>query len=343
MNKSKTLSLISMFANLAVIALGILGVYFFVDLRDFTAESLKYFEILTILVTFLGAALMIWANIVSFIKKRDCTPRLFYSIRYLSAVMSLVTLICAFIDAGSNPKIVFDYESGALFLSFICPIISILQFSCLEIEPKGKLKKTLEPFIAILLYMIGILIAVFVVYKVEKVLVAVEYAPYSFFLVTKDLVESAKEAGIYKDITVGGNIAILATLVAIVYASAFVLWLLNRISHNVIIGETYQVAAPKKAAPKKAAPAPKSGNAFTNYVKKKVAFGDANNVSQGQTYHISYHNRRLKTWKVKAENAGRALKVFNTQKEAIDYANACVKKSGGSIRVHSMMGKIRKE
>ena len=131
---------------------------------------------------------------------------------------------------------------------------------------------------------------------------------------------------------------------AIAYVAAILLWALNRMCHAIVIGEEYVPAGAKKVAPKKAAPTAKKGNAFTNYVKKKVAFGDGSApTNPGQVYHISYHDRKLKTWKVKTENAGRALKVFPTQKEAIDFANACVKKNGGSIRIHSMVGRIRKE
>lgn len=339
MNKSRKLSLINMFMNLALIVLEIIGVYFFTKTNTFDVMELRYYTILTVFVTFLGAALMIWANIVSYIKKRDCTPRLFYSIRFLSAVMSLITLVvvCAFLAPSQGTKVIFAVEGGFVFMHFVCPIISLLQFIFLEIEPKGKFKKTFEPFIATLIYGVAILVTIFVI-KGQDAVKAADFAPYPFFLITEDLIAASKYAG---KLTAGTNIGILVGVIFISYAMSVILWALNRLSHNIFIGEVYEIETPNK----------KGGdltligedNSFTGYMKRKIAFGDNKPVSSGQTYHISYHDRKLKTWKVKGENAGRALKVFPTQKEAIDFAKSCVKKSGGSIRVHSMVGKIRKE
>lgn len=339
MNKSRKLSLINMFMNLALIGLEIAGVCFFAmtNPHGFSVTDLRYYTVLTVFVTMLGAALMVWANIISFIKKRDCTPRLFYSIRYLSAVMSLITIIvvAAFIAPKQGIKTIFSLHEGFVFMHFVCPIISVLQFICLEIEPKGKFKKTFEPFIATIVYAIGIIVTLFVVKANEGAVAASAYAPYFFFGITPEL---AQDGGNYLY-----NIGIAAAVLVIAYAASVLLWLLNRMSHAIFIGEVYEIEVPNQ---------PKGGEltllgeetSFTNYMKKKVAFGDNKPAATGgQTYHISYHDRKLKTWKVKTENAGRALKVFPTQKEAIEFAKACVKKSGGSIRIHSMVGRIRKD
>ncbi len=61
-----------------------------------------------------------------------------------------------------------------------------------------------------------------------------------------------------------------------------------------------------------------------------------------RTYHISKHVLSG-TWQVKLANGEKAIKIFKTQKEAIDYAKGLVKTQGGSIRVHSKKGSIRKE
>lgn len=354
MNKSRRISLINMIVSFALIALEAVGVYFFATTSKdgFGVMDLKYYTVLTVFVTMLGSALMIWANIISFIKKRDCTPRIFYSIRFLSAVMSLITLVtvAAFLAPTSgSTDVIFSLQDGFIFMHFICPIVSIFQFIGLEIEPKGKFRKTFEPFIATVIYGIAILVTVFVI-KTKDVQEAANFGPYFFFWVTDDLIEAGKSVA--QDVvahpetmTLGFNIGVLVGVLGISYVMSVILWTLNRISHNIFIGEVIQAPVPKAKTAKgkkKEEPTKKGGNAFTRFVKNQVAFGD-NSANPGQTYHISYHDRRLKTWKVKTENAGRALKVFNTQKEAIAFANQCVKKNGGSIRVHSMMGKIRKE
>ena len=61
---------------------------------------------------------------------------------------------------------------------------------------------------------------------------------------------------------------------------------------------------------------------------------------EGKIYHISRHPSENK-WQVKAEGASRAKKLFLTQGEAITYAKILVKTKGGSIKIHSLNGRVR--
>ena len=66
---------------------------------------------------------------------------------------------------------------------------------------------------------------------------------------------------------------------------------------------------------------------------------------EGKTYAKAFHVSRrpeLNKWQVKATGSDKALKLFNTQKEAIEYANQLAKNQNVSVRVHSKEGKIRK-
>ena len=47
-------------------------------------------------------------------------------------------------------------------------------------------------------------------------------------------------------------------------------------------------------------------------------------------------------WQVKLAHGEKAIKLFATQAEAIRFVKDLVKTQGGSIRVHSLKGKIRK-
>ncbi|MCQ2792555.1 MAG: DUF2188 domain-containing protein, partial [Bacilli bacterium] len=360
MKRSKTLNLIGMCVSFLLIAFEIVGAYFLANkpieiggeaVMTFSVDSLKFYTFLTCVITLLGSSLMIWSNIVSVIKKKDCTPRLFYSIRFLSAVMSLLTFVTAV--AFLRPAYIetfdalFGLEGGCIFLHFICPILSMLQFAFLEIEPKAKFSKTLEPFIATLIYALAILVVVLVKSKNDPD-AAARWAPYFFFWITPDLVEKGNAA--YKmSTTIGANIGIAVGIIVISYAVSVIVWGINRINHAIVVGDVYQlpILNKAKAAPaskastsaktkgkkkggktaSKAAPAPtpaptpvKKGNSFTRYVKAKVAFGSSDTPTSGQIYHVSYHDRRLQTWKVKAEGSARALKVFPSQKEAIAFA-----------------------
>lgn len=78
-------------------------------------------------------------------------------------------------------------------------------------------------------------------------------------------------------------------------------------------------------------------NSDTNIKDEETAIKD----NRGKIYHISYR-KEDKKWAVKFEKGKRALKLFKTQNEAIDFAKEMAKKQDGSYRVHSLKGKIRK-
>lgn len=59
-----------------------------------------------------------------------------------------------------------------------------------------------------------------------------------------------------------------------------------------------------------------------------------------RVYHISQHPTANK-WQVKLAKGTKALKLFDTQAEAIAYAKEVCAKQGGSIRLHSKKGKMR--
>lgn len=61
-----------------------------------------------------------------------------------------------------------------------------------------------------------------------------------------------------------------------------------------------------------------------------------------KTYHISKRASDGK-WQVKLASRQIAIKLFATQAEAIDYAKTMAGNQKGSIRVHSLKGKMRKE
>lgn len=94
--------------------------------------------------------------------------------------------------------------------------------------------------------------------------------------------------------------------------------------------------APQPVATNKPAPQPAP-------VKKTVS-KPANNLYNGntRTYHISTTKSLLGKWQVKLAGGEKAIKVCATQQEAIDFTRELVKSQGGSIRLHSLDGRIRK-
>jgi len=60
-----------------------------------------------------------------------------------------------------------------------------------------------------------------------------------------------------------------------------------------------------------------------------------------KTYHISQRKDDLK-WQVKAAGAEKALKLFDTQQQAIDYAKKVAGNQEANIMIHKKDGSFRK-
>lgn len=78
--------------------------------------------------------------------------------------------------------------------------------------------------------------------------------------------------------------------------------------------------------------------------ERKQAKADKKNNYQDRPriYHISKHKNTGK-WQVKLATGKKAIKLFDTQAKAVDFAKTLVETQGGSIRIHTLKGKIRKE
>jgi len=64
-------------------------------------------------------------------------------------------------------------------------------------------------------------------------------------------------------------------------------------------------------------------------------------------YHVSQNkddkNPQFKKWRVRKEGSTKTIKYFDTQKEAIDYAQELADKAGSSMVIHKVDGSIRKQ
>lgn len=96
----------------------------------------------------------------------------------------------------------------------------------------------------------------------------------------------------------------------------------------------------KKVEPKKAEKKPtKKTEPKKEEAKKTVVTDEGNTIVKA--YHVS-QRKELKKWQVKGAGSDKAIKLFDTQKEAIEYANELAAKQGATVRVHSRSGKMRK-
>ena len=144
---------------------------------------------------------------------------------------------------------------------------------------------------------------------------------------------------VFLDLKVVGNWAYLLIPGFIIggLGISFLLWLLNRIAYLIFVGDEIKQEDVEETPEEKA-------------IEAKVQVTEADEAAVAEElkkphagpriYHIS--KREDKMWQVKFANGKRAIKLFNTQAEAIVFAKKLAKSQLGSIRIHSLKGRIRK-
>ena len=117
---------------------------------------------------------------------------------------------------------------------------------------------------------------------------------------------------------------------------SFLLWLFNRISYLIFTGEELKSQDKLTKEEKRIA----SKVEVTPEDERAVALALREGFKAPRVYHIS--RRQDRKWQVKFAKGKRAIKLFNTQAEAIVFAKKLAKTQEGSIRIHSIGGRIRK-
>ena len=102
---------------------------------------------------------------------------------------------------------------------------------------------------------------------------------------------------------------------------------------------TAKKPAAKKATSTTAAKKPAAKKATTT---KKAADDSKKKVTSSKTYHVSKRKDDGK-WQVKFANGKKALKLFDTQAEAINFAEEKADNQDANITIHKVDGKIRKQ
>jgi hypothetical protein len=92
---------------------------------------------------------------------------------------------------------------------------------------------------------------------------------------------------------------------------------------------------PKESEPAKAKAEPAKAKAEPAEDKKNKKY----HVSQNKDARSDYY----KKWRVRKEGSSKTIKYFETQAEAIDYAQDLADKNDSSIVIHKLDGSIRKQ
>ena len=87
-------------------------------------------------------------------------------------------------------------------------------------------------------------------------------------------------------------------------------------------------------AVKKAKPAPKKP--LVRKAEPKVVKKEPPEKEYARTYHLV--KRKDGKWEVKFTYGQKAIKLFDTQKEALEYSKKMAKNQGGSLLVHNSKG-----
>jgi len=70
-------------------------------------------------------------------------------------------------------------------------------------------------------------------------------------------------------------------------------------------------------------------------------------VSKIPKYHVSQNKddntQNFKKWRVRKEGSSKTIKFFDTQKEAIEFAESLAESAGSSVVIHKVDGSIRKQ
>jgi hypothetical protein len=235
-----------------------------------------------------------------------------------------------------------------LFLHLICPLLALVSF--LFFDPTMPMKKInfLYSLLSVVLYaaIIGTFCSLHL-FGLPNI--------YNFMDVTVDWVKSL--------------IAVLAILAGTALVGLLLLWIKQLLQKK---EEALVPAAPTKAQGEPAADLPNDKPSTTSAPVAESSNDDVVVVEDSEDdelaeeeqeikeeeeakktnptgymnrpriYHIAKQDSTGK-WQVRLATGQKAIKLFDTQAEAIAYAKSLVKTQGGSIRVHSLKGKLRKE
>ena len=318
----KTRKIISLAVSLFAIIVSMVG-FLLIAKSTEPVAYVKYFTLVTNLLIIVTSTVSIGYN-VEFLVHRDkqvLQPNYLYILKLITSTCSLITfltVVCYLQHAVyRDPSVSAVMHANNVMHHYLAPLSFTLGFIILDLDKKYNWK----------IFFTGI--AVLVLYTV-----------YAMPLSNISAVQSWWKGAPYifmdfAQIKLWAILVIPAFLIGGLGIS-FLIWFLNRISYLLFIGDEIKEDAEESAEEKA--------------IEAKVQVTEADEAAVGEIlknrnigpriYHIS--RRDDKMWQVKFAKGKRAIKIFNTQAEAIVFAKKLAKSQVGSIRIHSLKGRIRK-
>lgn len=357
--KNRVLGIISLFTNLAIAGLVAFGtVSMFVPIFGKTIEQpFIQFQVLANLFAGGLAFIAIFIYIAVIAKNKPIVSKAFQVFKLMAnvalGIVLLASLIYVLPTSGSAELV---YGGPNFIFRIIVPILSIASYGLFEIHNKMKWRYTLLGILPVIAYLVF-------------------YVVYYFVNKDSGAVTDWYEFGLAKNDWLKAVLSGLI-IVGVSYGLSFVIWLLNKLCHLIVYGYEYHdedipetpmysaelIEAQEEAEVKEertiepevkeeeAEEEAKEETPTQNEepkskkpaAKKSVSSTYGKYDGKARVYHISRSKLIGGQWQVKLATGEKAIKLFLTQKEAIEYAKKLVRTQGGSIRIHSMKGQIRK-
>ena len=318
----KARKILSIVFNLLAVGAAIAG---FLIIGDSLAmiSFVKFFTLVTNLLIIIVGMVSIGCDIDALIKKNDdyTVNNFTYVLKLITAVGSLITFLTVvsylqytvYKDIPlSDPLMI-----NNIFHHYISTLMFTLGFIFFDLDKKYPFKLSFLGIVVLIIYM-----AYAIPFSnIEACKSWWGEPPYVFI--------NYQNVGIW-------IVALLPGFIIGGLVLSMLLWLLNRIAYLIFVGDEVKSkeveTEEEKELESKVEVTPEDEEAVAKQITKK---------SNGpRIYHIS--KREDKKWQVKFANGQKAIKLFNTQAEAIVFAKKLAKSQDGSIRVHSVKGRIRK-
>ena len=285
-------------------------------------DFIRYFTLVTNTLIIVFSIISIGYYAESIIKKGKevVLPKGLFALKIIVASCALVTfltVVCYLqptIPNLSNPKSLLFWNN--LFHHYIAPLTFVLAIIFLDLDKKYPFKLSVFGFSMVVVYM---------AYAVPIANIGPKWwgepqFPYDFM----NMAEMSWKAFI-----------LLPAFLLGATGLGMLVWLLNRICYLIFIGEEVKEAEITEEE-KEIEAVVEVTEEDKDEVNKVIKTG----YNGPRIYHVS--RREDGKWQVKFANGKKAIKLFNTQSEAIVFAKKLAKSQYGSIRVHSLKGKIRK-
>lgn len=362
MKFSKKHFIVGLIGNLLVTIVGLIGIVMLIVESGNKAETYQYFTVLSNIFVVLVSLINSIVYIASIAKQKNYVKEGLQVLKLVAVVAVTITFLMVIIFLIPNNTTGFNFYGGSqLFLHLITPLVAAFSFIFLEYQTKIRFRFFFMPIFFALAY--G---AFYTIYAFTAPAgTAIDW--YGFLFPANARVTPVD---ISKFTTVNSLIFLGESLGGCL-VFGFLYWLLNKIMNLIFIGYTIEpeqeyydeveetpieesIEEPdnkeesetsdkeketrkisKQSSTKKSSSPSKSKKSSSSSAPKKYKDG-------ARVYHIARSKFVSRHWQVKLAGGEKAIKIFPTQAEAINYAKELVRKQGGSIRIHSMKGQLRK-